>query len=194
MTLYWQHASLERTARYGHCASFRRSSASCLNEVIPLSAPRPNASALPLPRTYSTTFAGLPGQVHAARTWLDHLLTRPTTPPGATRARPTACLLLSELATNTLRHTASGAPGGLFSVIATIDASHLRVSVHDQGGPNTPAPPTAALPGDADQALLSCSGRGLLLVSSLATAWDTRPTPTGRTVWFELDLAADARS
>src|SRR5690606_15151386 len=98
------------------------------------------------------------------------------------------------LATNTLRHTASGAPGGLFSVIATIDASHLRISVHDQGGPNTPAPPTAALPGNADQALLSCSGRGLLLVSSLATAWDTRPTPTGRTLWFELDLATDARS
>ncbi|WP_017594072.1 ATP-binding protein [Nocardiopsis potens] len=147
-----------------------------------------------LPRTYSTTFAGLPGQVAAARAWLDHLLARPTAPPGAARARPTACLLLSELATNTLRHTASGAPGGLFSVIATLDASHLRISVHDQGGPNTPTPPATALHHhSADQALLSCSGRGLLLVASLAAAWDTRPTPTGRTVWFELDLTADAR-
>ncbi|MFW5419784.1 ATP-binding protein [Nocardiopsis sp. CNT-189] len=158
-----------------------------------MSASRPDASALPLPRTYSTTFAGLPGQVRAARTWLDHLLAQPAAPPGAGHARPTACLLLSELATNALRHTASGAPGGLFSVIATVDASHLRVSIHDQGGPNIPAPPAAALRGDADQALLSCSGRGLLLVAALATTWDTRPAPTGRTVWFELALATGVR-
>lgn len=135
---------------------------------------------LPLPRTYSSSFPGLAGQVSAARRWLERAL---DAAPASSDAAFTACLLLSELATNSIRHTASGAPGGLFSVIAVVDADRLRVSVHDQGGPGLPA-----LRGNPAAPALPTGGRGLGLVDALATAWDTHAGPTGRTVWFELPL------
>lgn len=43
--------------------------------------------------------------------------------------------------------------------------------------------PQRRLP-DADEE----SGRGLMLVEALADAWGTRPTDTGKTVWFTLNL------
>jgi len=33
-------------------------------------------------------------------------------------------------------------------------------------------------------------GRGLYLVEQLATRWGSRPTPEGKTVWFEVPLDA----
>jgi anti-sigma regulatory factor (Ser/Thr protein kinase) len=41
--------------------------------------------------------------------------------------------------------------------------------------------PQPTLPGPADE-----SGRGLTLVEALADTWGTRPTSTGKTVWFTL--------
>ncbi|MFD6890717.1 SpoIIE family protein phosphatase [Streptomyces sp. NPDC059957] len=38
------------------------------------------------------------------------------------------------------------------------------------------------------------SGRGLLLVDSLAEAWGTLPTAEGKAVWFSLPLPASARA
>lgn len=35
-------------------------------------------------------------------------------------------------------------------------------------------------------------GRGLLLVEALADAWGTRPTASGKTVWFTLLLTPSA--
>jgi hypothetical protein len=34
------------------------------------------------------------------------------------------------------------------------------------------------------------SGRGLSLVDALASEWGVHPSPPGKTVWFELRLAA----
>ena len=90
----------------------------------------------------------------------------------------TAGLLTSELVTNAVLYGGSRAvleaeaPGGV-----------LRVSVRDDN-PDLPelgeAPPLTAE-----------GGRGLLLVSTLASRWGVEPTPEGgKAVWFELHLAA----
>lgn len=87
----------------------------------------------------------------------------------------TASLLVSELVTNAVTHGASRAvleavaPGGV-----------LRVSVHDED----PRPPE--LTDDPDPS--AESGRGLLLVSLLASRWGVEPVSGGKVVWFELDL------
>lgn len=59
----------------------------------------------------------------------------------------------------------------------------LRVEVTDAD----PALPRAGVAGAEDE-----SGRGLLLVSRLASAWGVLPTRCGKTVWFEYDVATGA--
>jgi PAS domain S-box-containing protein len=84
----------------------------------------------------------------------------------------TACLLASELLSNAVRHAA-----GPLRLRLRLDGEELSVEVRDAN----PAVPRARLAG-LDQE----SGRGLLLVQALATAWGTRPTGEGKTVWFSL--------
>jgi len=86
-----------------------------------------------------------------------------------------ATLLLSELATNALAHSASGR-GGTFTVTVFHRSGDVRVEVADQGG--------LWLPGTAGDEV---HGRGLVIVSSLARAWGITGDESGRTVWFELD-------
>jgi anti-sigma regulatory factor (Ser/Thr protein kinase) len=87
-------------------------------------------------------------------------------------------LLVSELATNSVRHTDSG-----FEVRVSSGPRRIRVSVTDSGAgqPVERAPdPTAA------------SGRGLALVKMLSSASGVRPSRAaagGKTVWFVLDVA-----
>ncbi|MFF7553987.1 ATP-binding protein [Streptomyces olivaceus] len=87
-----------------------------------------------------------------------------------------AALLVSELATNALRHAAGPigvrlerGPGGAAGV--------LLVEVSDPL-PDLPRE-RVARPEDED-------GRGLQLVASTARRWGTRSGGTGKTVWFEL--------
>lgn len=83
----------------------------------------------------------------------------------------TAALLVSELVTNALVHTAGGA-----QLTATV-TDRLRVEVRDCASARPePRPPT----GDGT------SGRGLILVRSLADAWGVLPHAFGKSVWFEL--------
>ncbi|TSB21086.1 ATP-binding protein [Streptomyces benahoarensis] len=83
----------------------------------------------------------------------------------------TAALLVSELVTNALVHTTGGA-----LLTATV-TDRLRVEVRDCASARPePRPPT----GDGT------SGRGLILVRSLADAWGVRPHALGKSVWFEL--------
>jgi anti-sigma regulatory factor (Ser/Thr protein kinase) len=92
-------------------------------------------------------------------------------------------LLVSELVTNAVRHvprpaTEKDAPIGLLVLCAD---DFVRVDVHD----SDPRPVAAApeSPGSAE------SGRGLILVSRLASEWGCDPSPAGgKVVWFELDL------
>jgi anti-sigma regulatory factor (Ser/Thr protein kinase) len=91
-----------------------------------------------------------------------------------------ALLLASELVTNAVRH---GLPTITIQVLR--GPSSIRIAVHDLGAA-LPPPGTGAA--DSGSPLRS-SGRGLLLVDSLADSWgvarDAPPLP-GKSVWFEL--------
>jgi anti-sigma regulatory factor (Ser/Thr protein kinase) len=86
----------------------------------------------------------------------------------------TALLLVSELATNAIRH---GAPPVRLSL--RLDKDRLRVEVTD----SSPALPQLVHPGP-DQP----GGRGLQIVQQLALKWGASASPRriGKTVWFEL--------
>ena len=83
-----------------------------------------------------------------------------------------AVLLTSELVSNAVLHARTP-----FEVEVT-GAETVRVVVRD----GSPDPPEVANPGPDET-----GGRGLLLVHSLATRWGYEVTPTGKSVWFELD-------
>ncbi|MFI6766292.1 ATP-binding protein [Streptomyces sp. NPDC050355] len=82
-----------------------------------------------------------------------------------------ATLLTSELVTNALVHAEGGA------VVTARIGDRLRVEVRDcaSGRPEV-------RPATVD----GTSGRGLLLVRSLADAWGIRTEGLGKCVWFEL--------
>jgi anti-sigma regulatory factor (Ser/Thr protein kinase) len=90
----------------------------------------------------------------------------------------TAELLTTELVTNALRHTDRGAV--LTAALLPAPVHRLRVEVRDF----TSRQPRLRPPSDR-----RTSGRGLLLVQSLADAWGVGPDGdgTGKIVWFELD-------
>jgi len=87
----------------------------------------------------------------------------------------TAALLTSELVTNALLHARS-AP----ELRVILVAGRLRVSVSD----DTPLPPTPKRYGTD-----AATGRGLLLVETMASAWGTDVSGDGKVVWFELASA-----
>jgi anti-sigma regulatory factor (Ser/Thr protein kinase) len=122
---------------------------------------------------------------------MDEEVTLPDGPDGASFARramkraadlwlldrdmtETALLLVSELATNAIRH---GAPPVRLSL--RLEKDRLRVEVTDC----SPALPQLAYP-EPDQT----GGRGLQIVQQLAVKWGASATPRriGKTVWFEL--------
>ncbi|MFF1421088.1 ATP-binding protein [Streptomyces sp. NPDC058280] len=92
-----------------------------------------------------------------------------------------AVLVISELVTNAVLHTG----GALVGCEVRVMTDHVRLDVHDQGiqdgalGPRCP---------DSDAE----SGRGLLLVDSLADSWGvvSREGGVGRTVWATLPFPA----
>jgi anti-sigma regulatory factor (Ser/Thr protein kinase) len=90
----------------------------------------------------------------------------------------TAVLLTSELVTNALRHET----GGTIMLTITCVCGQLRVDVHDT---SRRAPMPVNTPVDAE------AGRGLLLVSRLATDWGFHPTPNGKAVYFTLAFEDD---
>jgi anti-sigma regulatory factor (Ser/Thr protein kinase) len=80
----------------------------------------------------------------------------------------TVTLLVSELTTNAVRHTASP----VFECRVHFDGVRVRLEVEDQGG--TPVRPERRepRPGDVD-------GRGLLLVDALCARWGVAEAPRG---------------
>jgi anti-sigma regulatory factor (Ser/Thr protein kinase) len=85
-------------------------------------------------------------------------------------------LLVSELATNCLKHSQSG-----FVVTIDVDDGWARVQVADEG----PGVPRLRRPRKDD-----VSGRGLLVVEALADDWGVvrRGGGIGKTVWFSMSL------
>jgi anti-sigma regulatory factor (Ser/Thr protein kinase) len=93
---------------------------------------------------------------------------------GLTHLADDVALLVSELVTNVVRHTEAGAMMRL-----TRAPLHLRCSVIDDGG-NLPH---RRHPSPTDQ-----SGRGLLLVETIASSWGSTATAGHTEVWFEVPI------
>lgn len=89
-------------------------------------------------------------------------------------------LMVSEIATNAVRHTHSGLPGGGVRVSVLVSATRLRVEVQDEGG----ARARPIVPPQRDG--LSESGRGLMIVDGLADRWGIVDGKDGVSVWFEV--------
>jgi anti-sigma regulatory factor (Ser/Thr protein kinase) len=125
------------------------------------------------------TIAGRPDRVAVARAFVTALL-------GAGQpAAQDAALLVSELAANSVRHSASGRPGGTLTITVIARPGRVRVEVTDDGGSGQPRLRRA--PGsDAE------GSRGLLIVDALASKWGHEHDGGHATTWFELDLGAPA--
>ena len=121
------------------------------------------------------SFPATPASVKRARTFLASVLAGE--PDDVVEA---ATLMVSELATNAVRHT-----GKPFSVVLDRTGRSLRVEVKDGGG-GTPtlrhARPTEP------------SGRGLRIVDELSSDWGYTEQRHGTTVWFTMRLGQAARS
>ncbi|WP_319126867.1 ATP-binding protein [Streptomyces europaeiscabiei] len=94
-----------------------------------------------------------------------------------------AALVVTELATNVLKHVGEGSSATL---ILETRSERLRVEVHDKSRV-IPTPRTAGCTEEC--------GRGLHLLAALALDWGTDQTARGKAVWCEisLDPARDCR-
>ena len=89
-------------------------------------------------------------------------------------------LMVSEIASNAVRHTASG-DDGWFDVTVSAAGCTARVAVADGGGSSEPR-----LPDDGGKAGVLTGGRGLRIVDALADGWGHGGDELGRVVWFEV--------
>ncbi|MDU0303959.1 ATP-binding protein [Streptomyces sp. NPDC096538] len=139
--------------------------------------------------------ATAPSGADAARRFRFELAAHPGSPARArrlTRARlsgwavcedtcDTAALVVSELVTNAIVHTASS------SVVCELHDGDdlLRIAVRDEGcAPDRPRANTRQQPEEEH-------GRGLLLVDALCHAWGAHEHGPGLLVWAELPRRAD---
>src|SRR3954454_331496 len=121
-------------------------------------------------RTLCREFPSTPSSVSSARHALDGLAGELGDP-----IHMTAVLLVSELVTNSVRH--SRAANGVIEVLACITPELVRIEVSDDGEGFDLTP---ICHDDAE------AGRGLELVQELADRWG-RPTGLRTSVWFEID-------
>jgi anti-sigma regulatory factor (Ser/Thr protein kinase) len=105
-------------------------------------------------RVWGLTCPGSLEEIGRARRWTRDILSE-------TRRVDDAALIVTELGTNALLHTASGHWEGSFRITLTRVGRAVSISVSDCGG--TPATPHVASPSDDDP-----GGRGLRLVTQLA--------------------------
>jgi anti-sigma regulatory factor (Ser/Thr protein kinase) len=125
------------------------------------------------PVRQSLTVTGRPEQAAAARQFVARAL-GPRHPHAET-----AVLLVSELVTNSLRHSASSDDGGTITItVITSPGDLVRVEVTDDGAATVAMVHPAC--GEDE------GGRGMQLVSALASAWNCRREGSRTTTWFEL--------
>jgi anti-sigma regulatory factor (Ser/Thr protein kinase) len=96
----------------------------------------------------------------------------------------TVDLLVSELVTNAVLH----ATGVMVAVWVRLDGQLLRVEVEDDFPTPPPWPADGLLAGWDDE-----HGRGLQLVTALASDHGWKPTARGKRVWFEFVLPKPPR-
>jgi anti-sigma regulatory factor (Ser/Thr protein kinase) len=89
-----------------------------------------------------------------------------------------AVLLTSELVTNAIRHEA----GETVTLAISCSCDQLRIDVHDT---SCFLPVLEDAPADAE------TGRGLMLVATLAAEWGLYRTPAGKAVYFTLAFQPD---
>jgi anti-sigma regulatory factor (Ser/Thr protein kinase) len=123
----------------------------------------------------SVTIPGRAEEVSGVRAFIARILS--STGGGLRIDSDAATLLTSELVTNAILHTESGAPGGLVTIVAVGVPDGVLIEVIDDGSPGTPV-----VKGD----LLAAGGHGLYLVQQLAAQWGYLRDPAGTTVWFHL--------
>jgi serine phosphatase RsbU (regulator of sigma subunit)/anti-sigma regulatory factor (Ser/Thr protein kinase) len=104
------------------------------------------------------------------------LLAEPMERWGLTELLPVTELLVSELVTNALRYAK-----GQVGLRLVREAGVVCAEVHD----NSPALPRVLQAGRDDE-----NGRGLQVVSQLASRWGARRTQTGKVVWCEQAVPA----
>jgi anti-sigma regulatory factor (Ser/Thr protein kinase) len=89
-------------------------------------------------------------------------------------------LMVSELASNCIRHTDSG-----FDLTITQSRREIRIEATDRGS----GQPKMRTPGPTDP-----HGRGLQIIDMLSAAWGVEQLPgRGKSVWFTVALEAPAR-
>ncbi|GLX05440.1 ATP-binding protein [Microbispora sp. NBRC 16548] len=120
----------------------------------------------------SRHFLGRPASVTEARRFITSTL-------GTWPVAEAAELIVSELATNAVRHTASARFGGKFTVSIQAEPDQVWLGVVDEGGAEVPR---LVRPSDDE------GGRGLLLVANLADNWGVYGNHAGRTVWALLKV------
>ncbi|WP_433182712.1 ATP-binding protein [Actinoallomurus sp. CA-150999] len=127
-------------------------------------------------------FAGTPDQVGAARTFVTQLF-------ADAPIADNAAWVTGELATNAIRHSASGRPEGTFTVALYRWPTFGEIHVIDAGGPKEPRlperdPVATALAEESD---LPEGGLGLYGIGALAGRYGTyRHRDGSRVVWARL--------
>jgi hypothetical protein len=122
----------------------------------------------PAATSVSEVFLPVPLAIRAARAFVARTLSA-WGEPGPSED---AALVVSELATNAVRH--AGSP---FQVSLARRGDTVRVSVHDAGD-GSPASRSAS-PAATD-------GRGLALVAAVSSSWGVDPVADGKIVWADL--------
>jgi Histidine kinase-like ATPase domain len=83
----------------------------------------------------------------------------------------TAALVLSELASNAVRHARSS-----FAIDVAMHACSMRLAVRD------------ASPPSAEDGMIVLPTHGLSVIDALATRWGVERVPDGKVVWAELQI------
>jgi PAS domain S-box-containing protein len=163
--------------------------------------------------SWEGTFPAEAIRVSEARRQAQAALARWGVPPEQTEL---ACLLVSEVVTNVVLHTAlpirRRRRPALEPAVAAVGPASLAPGWEAEALPDAlPAPPTKQftlrlrrgaaavwvevfdtdlrMPRIRSAGETDEGGRGLYLVDQLATRWGTRPTKEGKTVWFEMPIS-----
>ncbi|MFH8221403.1 ATP-binding protein [Streptomyces sp. NPDC018057] len=124
--------------------------------------------------THRRSFPGDPRELRAARQWIHAML-------DGHPCSDDAALIVTELGTNAVVHTASG--GSTFQVTLTVSPLAVVIEVTDLGTPDTSPRVQRPTPD-------STHGRGLGMVAALADRLQTRGDDSGHTVTAELHTPA----
>lgn len=125
---------------------------------------------------YARSFRHHPDSVTAARRFVAELLTAEDS-----AVSESVQIMVSELATNCIRHTPNG-----FELGVELTENVIRVEVSDPGD---------GVPSEQNPPPTQPSGRGLRIVAALADDWGVTPAPTGKgkTVWFTRGLTVASK-